>query len=363
MGRPPYIDRFFALAILSGLLVLPRTGRADDTIKTYVVPKEAPAAAAAPAQSSAMPASDIPVNAAPVHWTTPSTWKELSPTSIRIGNFAIAGEDGQKAEAAIFSFPGQVGTEVDNVNRWRGEVKLPPIDANKITSEKVAVDSSDGKLYEIIGPSDGIVVATIPRDGAMWFIKMQGNNDVVKDAEPVFRDFLQSIRFGSAATTPAPATDMTAATTAAPPDTGSSDEPKWTVPSNWREKVSGPMIFKSFAATDDKGRVAGVNISYFPGSVGGIFANVNRWRGQMSLPPVDQDKLGDVTQTIDVAGGQGTQVDFTGKDARTGQPGRLVAVIVPHGDNTWFYKLTGNADVVEGQKAAFLKFVQTVQYP
>ena len=37
---------------------------------------------------------------------------------------------------------------------------------------------------------------------------------------------------------------------------------------------------------------------------------------------------------------------------------RLVAVIVPHGTSTWFYKLTGDAPVVAQEKAAFVKFVR-----
>jgi hypothetical protein len=41
----------------------------------------------------------------------------------------------------------------------------------------------------------------------------------------------------------------------------------------------------------------------------------------------------------------------------------LVAVMVPHGDNTWFYKLSGEGPVVEEEKAGFVKFVQTVRYP
>ena len=41
---------------------------------------------------------------------------------------------------------------------------------------------------------------------------------------------------------------------------------------------------------------------------------------------------------------------------------RLVGVMVPESGQTWFYKLMGNAKVVESQKAAFTKFVQGVKY-
>jgi hypothetical protein len=61
--------------------------------------------------------------------------------------------------------------------------------------------------------------------------------------------------------------------------------------------------------------------------------------------------------------GKATLVDFIGTDKKTGQPERLVAAIVPHGGNTWFYKLMGNGKVVGGQKDSFVQFVKTVHYP
>jgi hypothetical protein len=123
------------------------------------------------------------------------------------------------------------------------------------------------------------------------------------------------------------------------------------------------MVFKTFSAANGKGQTASVNISFFPGDVGGTFANVNRWRGQLGLPQITKDKLETVTQPLDTAGGKATLVDFTGTDSRTGQLSRLIAVMVRHGNNTWFYKLSGQGPVVEEQKETFVKFVQSVQYP
>ena len=374
MVKLTFTYQCLALALMAGWLIMPWTVRADDGIQTYTVPKERPApvqpVAAPPGMDAAMPASDIPVSSAPVRWTTPAAWKELAPTSIRIGNFVVPGKGGGKAEVGIFSFPGSVGTELDNVNRWRNELKLPPVDADKITSEPVAIDSMKGRLYDISGPSSRTVVASLPRHGATWFFKLRGDKDTVADAKPVFLEFLQSIHFNAAGSEAPPASIFDGATasphgslTAAAPAGNSGDEPKWTPPANWTEKTSGPMIFKSYSAANGEGKTASVNISFFPGDVGGAFANVNRWRAQMGLPPVGQDKLDSVTQPLDTAGGRATLVDFAGTDARTGQAARLVAVMVPHGDNTWFYKLSGEGRVVGGQKESFVKFVQTVQYP
>jgi hypothetical protein len=41
---------------------------------------------------------------------------------------------------------------------------------------------------------------------------------------------------------------------------------------------------------------------------------------------------------------------------------RLLAAIVPHGDRTWFFKLTGSAADVDGQKENFISFLQSVRF-
>lgn len=344
-----------------GLILVSLLGcKRDDQPTTYTVPKEPAAATAsqdpvAPpmtATDSTMPAADIPVSSAPIHWITPPSWQQLASTSIRIGNFAVPGRGNSKADVGIFSFPGTVGTELENVNRWRGELKLPNIEQSEISSEPVAIDGIEGKLYDIAGAKDRTVVATLPRNGAMWFFKMRGPQEIVVGAKPTFLDFLKSVHFS----TPTPKTTATSADNA---ESG----PQWTVPASWKEKQAGPMIFKSFSAGEENGKTAAVNISFFPGDVGGTLANVNRWRGQLGLSAVDDSGLGKVTQSLDTAGGQATLVDFSGTDAKTGQPARLIAAIVPHGANTWFYKLMGDGPVVENEKGNFVKFVQTAHYP
>jgi hypothetical protein len=140
------------------------------------------------------------------------------------------------------------------------------------------------------------------------------------------------------------------------------DAPKFKPPSNWSESTPGPMILKSYVASNS-GKNAKVTISFLGGTGGGIFANIGRWRGQLGLPPIDDDKAASLMQSLETDGGKATLVDFSGTDAKTGEAARLIAVIVPHGDNTWFYKLMGDGNVVEVEKPAFVKFVQAVHYP
>jgi hypothetical protein len=113
-----------------------------------------------------------------------------------------------------------------------------------------------------------------------------------------------------------------------------------------------------FMLTGDGGATAAVNISSSPGDGGGLMANVNRWRGQLGLSP-SPDNL---ATPVEITGGKASFVDFSGTDARTGQPARLVGIVVSLPDQTWFYKLMGDAKVVESQKDVFTKFVQSAKY-
>ena len=357
------------------LLAVTLNCAADDQIKVYTVSKEHPFPQSA--ETSAQPQSttstpDIPINAAPIHWTLPAGWKEKPADGIRLGSFAIKGENGGQAEVAITSFPGSVGTELDNVNRWRRELSLEPVEAGHVASEPVAVDANEGKLYDVAGKSARTVVAMIPANGNSWFIKLRGDPATVEAAKPVFLEFLKSVHFGgeaigAGAADPHASLGLQGIPTPPPgapaPPEAPSDGPKWNVPPQWVETPPRTMIFKSFGVAGEASAKAEITVSFFPGDVGGVLGNVNRWRGQMGQPQIDASQLDGVTESVATLGGSATMVDFMGTDAKTGQPARLVGVVVPHGENTWFYKLMGDAKVVKGQKDSFVQFVKTVHYP
>ena len=367
------LEMKLSCAVTSACLVISLLAgcRRDEQIKSYDAPKEKePQAPAAPSGLMSRMDADapVPVNAAPVHWTTPAGWKEVPPTSIRLGNFVVPGPGGKKAEVTITSFPGNVGGTLANVNRWRSEVGLGDIAENDVVSEKAVVDSNEGKLYEMAGASERTVVAMIPRDGASWFFKMRGDSDVVAGAKPAFLEFLKSVHFGGSDAPTAMADPHAGMTgmrgtgmgiTAAGSANG---EPKWDVPANWTETTPGPMVTKSFSVASSAGQKAVVSISVLGGEGGGTLANVNRWRHQLNLPDVTPDALPKAAESLDVLGGTATLVDFTGTDA-AGRPSRMLAVSVTRGGQTWFYKLTGDDAVVTREKEAFTKFVQTVRYP
>lgn len=122
------------------------------------------------------------------------------------------------------------------------------------------------------------------------------------------------------------------------------------------------MLLAKFVATGEGGAKVDVTVSSFPGDVGGLLANVNRWRGQVGLGPLASDALAGASTPLALPEGQGTVVDFSGTDSKTGQPARIVGVVVPRGGETWFYKLMGDPALSEREKPGLLKFVQSAKY-
>ncbi|HEY0255976.1 MAG TPA: hypothetical protein VGC39_00935 [Candidatus Methylacidiphilales bacterium] len=105
-----------------------------------------------------------------------------------------------------------------------------------------------------------------------------------------------------------------------------------------------------------------MNVAVMADEGGGLLANVNRWRGQLGLGTLGENDLSPIVQSLDVPGGKATLVDFTGADATTHAPMRLVGVIVSQNGQTWFYKLMGAEPIVARQKDAFIKFIQSANY-
>jgi hypothetical protein len=295
---------------------------------------------------------------------------------MRAASFRVAGKDGKQADVSVIPLPGLAGSDLDNVNRWRGQVGQPAVSEAELAklAQPVEVAGQPASLYEQAGANPGsgektrILAAITRRDGAAWFFKMTGDDDLVGQQKPAFIEFLKSVTFPAAGTQaqlppshpPIDAGSMMAQPASAP--SSAQFKPNWEVPSGWKEVPGGQFLVAKFTLPGAADSPTAVNVSKSPGDGGGLLANVNRWRGQLGLAPAAEADLAKQVQSLDLPGGKATLADLTGKDARTGQPARLLAAVVTREGETWFYKLMGNEQVVQQEKDAFLKFVQGVKY-
>jgi hypothetical protein len=139
--------------------------------------------------------------------------------------------------------------------------------------------------------------------------------------------------------------------------TASGNALTWTAPAQWTAKPTGAMRKGSYSIKGEGGE-ADLSITAFPGDVGGDLANLNRWRGQIQLPPVGQSEFEAATQHLDRNGLHMTVVDVAGTGANAQ---RILGAMVPFEGATWFFKLTGPDKLVAQQKAAFTAFLETVK--
>jgi hypothetical protein len=132
----------------------------------------------------------------------------------------------------------------------------------------------------------------------------------------------------------------------------------YTLPEGWRQGKAGKMSLAAFLVTQG-GQQAEVTISAFPGPAGGLLPNVNRWRGQVGLPEMDEVQLekDKELKKITVNDTAAHLITITGQRGET-----ILGAIVPRPDQTWFFKMKGPADLVEKQKTAFDTFLASVQF-
>jgi hypothetical protein len=306
---------------------------------------------------------------------------------MRQGSFLVAGAAGATADVSVVSLPGTGGDDLANINRWRDQLKLAPVSAADLNGQVQSLTAAAGQfvLADMAGTvaekgAVRILGAWLRQPDRVWFFKMMGPSGLVETQKGAFVAFLKSV---SLAEGPAGRPPLAKA---GPAPSNTNDLPRngpganvplvqaasggggmdsipvqaergasllWQAPADWQNLPGSAMRRGSYAL----GGGAEVAITAFPGEVGGVLANVNRWRGQAGLAPVDETGLGQATTPIESNGLHFLLVDAEGGSAS------VVAALLPWNGATWFFKLTGPADAVAKAKPAFLAFLKTVRAP
>ncbi len=142
--------------------------------------------------------------------------------------------------------------------------------------------------------------------------------------------------------------------------TASGQDLVWQAPKQWTSKPAGAMRKATFSVPGE-GADSDLSITAFPGDVGGELMNVNRWRGQLGLPPLRAEELDASVSRVEANGLKITLVELASQGDPSGKA--MMGAIVPVSGSTWFFKLTGPGASVRSSKPAFLEFLHTVRTP
>jgi hypothetical protein len=137
--------------------------------------------------------------------------------------------------------------------------------------------------------------------------------------------------------------------------------PAFEAPKDWKVIDSGPLVSARFQI-GEKDRIATVLVMALPGNGGGLAANVNRWRRQLKLDELSEEAVLKTLKAIKVDGVAAHSVDLSGRDRTDKASERMLAVIVKHGERTWFFKMTGPFGFVKEQVSPFEEFIKSVRF-
>src|ERR1700719_721436 len=135
-----------------------------------------------------------------------------------------------------------------------------------------------------------------------------------------------------------------------------------TTPASWQPQPLSEMRQASFLVKGDNGAVADISLVSLGASAGNVLENVNRWLSQLGQPPITEEKLDQIVQRLTSSSGEVTIVDLAGlpNGADPAKDGRIIAAMTTTSSSTLFFKIRGNSELTETQKADFIKWVAAI---
>lgn len=291
--------------------------------------------------------------------TTPPNWEPQPLSQMRQASFLVKGDNGAVADISFVSLGSAAGNVLENVNRWLDQLGQPPITEQKLgdIAQRLRTSLGDVTIVDLAGLPDNadpardgrIIAAMVTTPDSTLFFKMRGNADLTEAQKGDFIKWVAAVC--NAQSQPGPPVIA-----AAPPQTTSAPQIKWKTPEGWTEAPPSSMRYASFSAPAEEGGKIDISIVTFPGDGGSDADNINRWRGQIGLAPIDASAVPSQVAALKTADTTFSTTDISGDKTRT------IAAWTHRGGRVWFFKATGPSGAIEKEKPNFVKFVQSVRF-
>jgi len=133
------------------------------------------------------------------------------------------------------------------------------------------------------------------------------------------------------------------------------------LPKGWKETGASQMNVASFSIPGANGQEAQVTITPLAVLAGREAMIVNMWRKQLGLQIAKEEEIAHQLEPVEVGGEKGVLFDLTSEAGEGSKAVRIVTAMVHRAEASWFYKLSGDAALIEAQKPAFIEFLKSVQ--
>jgi hypothetical protein len=240
-------------------------------------------------------------------WTLPDGWQERPGDGVRYRTIRIDAEPPLDLSVTSLPFQGELdGYLLANINRWRGQLNLDNITDSDLEKSVEKVETR-GKV-------------------SVYLVDIKGRGVARQNAV-------------------GPGADAEKLSLDAPPE--------------WQPGKLNAMRRAAYEVTDgsQKAETTVTVLSGAAGGAGNVLANVNRWRGQVDLPEIDEQQLQKESRQLEIAGIESTYVALHGR-----QQSSILGVIIPRESDIWFIKMTGDTPLVEREQERFEKFAQSLKF-
>ena len=132
-------------------------------------------------------------------WEKPDSWIPSQGSSMRIASFDVPFSTGM-GDLSVMELGGEGGGLVANVNRWRGQIGLEPLEENEIRAQAQPGESDVGpyQIFQLINDSNSdtaMLTAILPMNNSTLYIKLTASIDGIMDLEKDFKTFCSSIKY------------------------------------------------------------------------------------------------------------------------------------------------------------------------
>jgi hypothetical protein len=306
-------------------------------------------------------------------WKLPEGWEERAGSGMRAATIMVP-TSGKPLEISVTSLPwtGSPQEMLSNINRWRGQMQLAPTDEQGLAdcSHELAAGAVKMTVVDLRGHMKSGGMSPPLAGGAPFAGGATATSSGPSDAGrgesgaaanlPAGHPPIDGARPGLPGGHPPLTADTAPASKFAAPLT-------YHAPDTWHELPAGGMRKASFGIGDQQ-QSALVTVIDFPAAAGPMMAdplaNVNRWRGEVGLPPTTAEELANVTEPIEIDGQKATFVDAVpdaSKQTESKADRGTLAAMLNTGDTVWFFKMTGDRDLIANERDRFKDFLKSVR--
>jgi len=302
------------------------------------------------------------------HWNLPAGWKEeAGGNAMRLATIVIPADKRLELTVAVTPWSGTEQSMVANVNRWRGQMQLPAIDAQELGTVTTEAKAGDRPItiVDLKGrfKTSGM---TAPFAGG----RLAASGRPPKNAAsglPAGHPPIDDANSGLPAGHP-PIDEARSSAEFAPPGQ-SSDAPKFVAPPSWKS-LGEKGMHKAELAVSDGQQQALVTFIEFPVTEGPSISdpvmNINMWRRDVGLDDIKKEDLGKSTESMTIDSRPATfaaMIPDAKKPEESRSASAILAAIVRDGDRLWFIKMKGNRNLVASKQDEFKAFLKTVKFP